>query len=65
VKFVIEITRGSDHETTVAHRSTIDAISPKGAMSAAISLLKTWKHKGADGARITNRAGQEIYRWKE
>ena len=65
MKFVIEITRGADPEATVVHRSIIDAISPKWAKSTAATLLKAWKHKGADGIRIINHSGQEIYRWRE
>jgi hypothetical protein len=34
-------------------------------MTAARALLKLWKNRGANGARILNRAGEAIYDWKE
>ena len=65
MKFTIEIVRNKAGEVEVLHRATIDAISPKWAKGAAANLMRAWRHRGADGARIVNRAGEEIYRWTE
>ena len=63
VIFTIEIVRSKAGEVEVLHRTTIDAISPKWAKGAAVNLMRSWRHRGADGARVVNRAGEEIYRW--
>ena len=66
VKFAIEITgRSGGRVTEVIHRSTVNVISPRGAMTAARAVLKLWKNRGANGARILNRAGEAIHDWKE
>jgi hypothetical protein len=65
VKFTIEIVRAKAGavEVLIARRSMRSA--RKWAKGAAANLMRAWRHRGADGARIVNRAGEEIYRWAE
>ena len=65
VKFIIEITRRDGDGEKVIRRSTVNVIGPKGAMTAAMALLKSSKNQGANGARVLNRASEEVYRWEE
>ena len=66
MKFTVEITgKSGEGPPEVIHRATVNVISPKGAMTAARSLLSRLKNKGANGASVFNRAGETIYDWKE
>ena len=65
MKFTIVITRRDGDEEKVIRRSNVNVLGPKGAMTAAMALLKSSKNQGANGARVLNRAGEEVYHWKE
>jgi hypothetical protein len=65
VRFTIEIVSKDAEHSRVLYRTTIEAIGPKGALSTATTLLAAWRRRGATGARVLNRAGEQIYNWTD
>jgi hypothetical protein len=65
MKFTIEILRAAEGVEQVLSRSVFRAISPRGAKNKAQILLSSWKARGANGVRILNGSGQELYHWTE
>jgi hypothetical protein len=61
MKFSIEILRISDNKARLLHRVWIEASSPEEAMAKAVDLLDSWRHSRANGARVRNQVGNEIY----
>lgn len=64
MKFTIEIVCNLDGALTVLYRSAVEGISPKWAKTKATTLLDAWRPRGANGARVLNRNGEELY-WHE
>ena len=65
MKFTIEVLRIGDDTEKVLNRSEFDAIGPKWVKTRAQGLLKDWKQRSANGVRIVNRAGKQVYYWRE
>jgi hypothetical protein len=65
VKYTIEILRiSSIGEPNVLHRESAITVAPRWAQSRAEQLLKKHRQRGANGIRITNPRGQQLYRWQ-
>jgi len=65
MKYTIEIARFKDDGTyDVLHRASSNAIGPKWAKAKAQTLLQSYRGRGANGARITNHHGEEVYHWR-
>ena len=66
MRFTIEILRADEcMHSKVLFRSAVEGISPKWAKTKAAALLGAWRNRGANGARILNRNGEELYSWWE
>jgi hypothetical protein len=66
MRFAIEILRADERtHSKVLFRSAIEGISPKWAKTKAATLLDAWRNRGANGVRILNRSGEELYCWRE
>jgi hypothetical protein len=65
MKFTIEILQIAEGAEQVLYRLGLRAISPRWAKNKAQVLLSSWKARGANGVRILNGSGQELYRWTE
>ena len=66
MRFTIEIVRLNDGGSVrVLHRSVVDGISPKWAKTKATTLLDAWRPRGANGTRILNRHGEQLYSWQD
>jgi hypothetical protein len=65
MKFTIEILRVTEEVEQVLYRLGLRTISPRWAKNKAQILLSSWKARGANGVRILNGSGQELYRWTE
>jgi hypothetical protein len=65
MKFTIEVLRIGDESVEVLNRAELNAIGPRWDKARAQELLRTWKKRGANGARVVNKAGQQIYYWRE
>jgi len=64
VKYTIEIVRHDNNGTRkVLHRFASKAISPGLVKAKAETLLR--RARDANGVRITNHRGQEIYNWRK
>jgi hypothetical protein len=63
MKFTVEIFRMDAAGVSVLHRSAMDGISPKWAKTRATTLLNAWRHRGANGVRVLNAKGEEVYNW--
>jgi hypothetical protein len=65
MKFTIEVLRIGDKSVEVLYRAGVSAIGPRGVKTRAQELLKAWKTRNANGARIANQTGQQVYHWRE
>ena len=65
MKFTIEILRIGDDCVEVLNRAEVHAIGPKWVKTRAQELLKAWKERSANGARVVNQTGQQVYYWRE
>jgi hypothetical protein len=65
MKFTIEVLRIGDGAKEILGRSEHDAIVPKWMKTRAQAVLNAWKKRGANGIRVLNRGGQQVYRWRE
>jgi len=54
-----------DGAEEILARSEHDAIAPKWMKTRAQAVLNAWKKRGANGIRVLNRGGQQVYRWRE
>lgn len=65
MKFTIEVLRIGDDSVEVLNRTEFQAIGPKWVKTRAQKLLRVWKIKSANGARVFNQTGQQVYYWRE
>ena len=65
MRLIIEVVRFGDTGEEVLHRAKVNVISPKWAKTRAQRLINEWKPRVANGARIVNAAGQQVYNWRE
>ena len=62
MKFTIEIySTAGDGSEWLLHRTTVVAINPLGARKEAIHLVAEWKRRRANGARVLNAQGQQLF----
>jgi hypothetical protein len=65
MKFTIEVLHIGDGAEEILARLEHDAIAPKWMRTRAQAVLNAWKKRGANGIRVLNRGGQQVYRWRE
>jgi hypothetical protein len=53
------------NDIEVLDRVEFRAVGPKWVKTRAQELLRTWKGRSANGARVVNQAGQQVYYWRE
>jgi hypothetical protein len=65
MKFTIEVLRIGDGSVEVLYRTEFQALGPKWVKTRAQELLNAWKQRSANGARVVNQVGQQVYYWRE
>jgi glucosamine 6-phosphate synthetase-like amidotransferase/phosphosugar isomerase protein len=66
LKFIVEIcATADDGAEIVVHRTTVAAISPRGARKEAYHLLTIWKRRKAKSIRVLNAQGETLFSLNE
>jgi hypothetical protein len=65
MKFIIEVLRIGAGAEEILAQSHHDAIAPRWMKTRAQAILNAWKKRGANGVRVLNRSGDQVYRWRE